>query len=96
MSTAAPEPYLTRLLALGTYDLEQDAPTLEQYTAQLQAIAPAEVIEVCDTAAQVLFLLTLDTERRDQLGRIASGHNWPAPAAQPWDGYVRHAALAAA
>jgi hypothetical protein len=52
----------------------------------LQPVEPADVIERGDTPAQVLILLELDSERRDQLQTIATPHEWHVP--QPWEQYV--------
>ena len=58
------------------------------YEQLLQRVQPADVIARGDTPDQVLVLLSLDTERRNQLRLIAAPHGWPAPEPQPWDNYV--------
>lgn len=57
------------------------------YERLLGRVRPADVIEWGDTPNQVLILLELDTERRDQLRAIAGSHGWPAPHPQAWDQY---------
>lgn len=95
MTAAVSTSYLQRLLRLELSESDPSAITLEQYHHQMQGITPAEMIEPTDTAAQVLFLLTLDTERRDRLAHAAGAHGWSPPEPQPWDCFVHQAARTA-
>lgn len=82
--------YLERLLGLGGAVQDEYAGTDASYLQLLHRPAPAEVIDRGDSPAQVLFLLELDTERRDHLRALAAAHpDRPAPARQPWESYIR-------
>ena len=86
--------YLDRLLGLGGAVQDEYTGTDGSYRQLLHRPAPADVIDRGDSPAQVLFLLELDTERRDHLRALAVAHpDWPAPARQPWEPYIhRHTA----
>lgn len=81
--------YLDRLISLGGSVDEEYTGTEVSYRLLLRRLTPADAIDHCDTTAQVLFLLELDTDRRDQLRALAADHDWPEPAVQPWEPYIR-------
>lgn len=80
--------YLERLLSLAGGVDEEFTGTEVSYRQLLTRTQPAHVIDRTDTPIQVLFLLELDTGRRDQLRTIAESHGWPAPQPRPWDHYI--------
>jgi len=80
--------FLHRFTSLARSNTDAFTGDRASYDRLLQRVRPADVIEWGDTPGQVLMLLSLDTERRDQLRLIAAHHGWPAPQPQPWDEYV--------
>lgn len=80
--------FLQRFASLQRSNAEAFTGDRASYEQLLQRVQPADVIERGDTPAQVLILLELDSERRDQLRTIAAPHEWDVPQPQPWDQYV--------
>ena len=80
--------FLHRFASLTRSNTDAFTGDRTSYEQLLQRVQPAHLIEWGDTPGQVLMLLSLDTERRDQLRLIAAPHGWPAPQPQPWDEYV--------
>ena len=80
--------FLQRFASLACSNTDAFTGTRASYERLLQRVQPADVIELSDTPGQVLMLLSLDTERRDQLRSIAAPHGWPVPQQQPWDAFV--------
>lgn len=82
------EPFLRRLSSLSLSNTDAFSGNRASYEQLLHRVQPADVIARGDTPRQVLMLLSLDTERRDQLRLIAAFHGWPVPQPRPWDNYV--------
>lgn len=83
--------FLQRFASLACSNYDAFTGDRASYERLLLRVQPADVIELSDTPGQVLMLLSLDTERRDQLRSIAAPHGWPVPQQQPWDAFVtRH------
>lgn len=80
--------FLQRFASLQRSNAEAFTGDRASYERLLHRVQPADVIEWGDTPAQVLILLELDSERRDQLRTIAAPHGWHTPKPQPWDHYV--------
>ncbi|HZM65545.1 MAG TPA: hypothetical protein VFC16_04495 [Nakamurella sp.] len=80
--------FLHRFTSLTRSNTDAFTGDRASYGQLLLRVPPADLIEWGDTPGQVLMLLSLDTERRDQLQSIAAPHGWPAPQPQPWDEYV--------
>ena len=80
--------FLQRFASLACSNCDAFTGDRTSYERLLLRVQPADVIELSDTPGQVLMLLALDTERRDQLRSIAAPHGWPVPQQQPWDAFV--------
>ena len=88
MRRCASGTFLHRFASLARSNTETFTGDRANYEQLLLRVCPADLIEWGDTPGQVLMLLALDTERRDQLRSIAASRGWPAPRPQPWDEYV--------